>query len=205
MIDPGYVDNDQLKLFIWLREAASDRRTLIRRHMKRDDPADPAAWPGLRERIADADRRCASGRDREKRRKQLFNQARYHLRRIHGRAGGRPATTGARSSRPSSRLVDDGLPPSNVDLRDLVLPIADRVPRRHGVARNRRAGAARDRPLRGEPAGRAKPNGERHEAPTEEVRRARDLLRGPVAGADRRRTAAAGRRGDRGGARAAAN
>src|SRR5205814_510333 len=39
-----YVDNDQLKLFIWLREMAAERRTLIRRYMRREDPAEPAGW-----------------------------------------------------------------------------------------------------------------------------------------------------------------
>ena len=72
MIDPGYVDNDQLKLFIWSRrESAAEWRTLIRRHMKRDDPADPAGWLNARDNIAAlTGRKLRKGRDREKRRKQ---------------------------------------------------------------------------------------------------------------------------------------
>jgi hypothetical protein len=128
MIDPGYVDNDQLKLFIWLREAAAERRTLIRRYMKRDDPADPAGWPELRERMVEFAGRLRRGRDRDKRRRELFNQARYHLRRIHGEPRGEHEHDWHKVVEAIAVLVEDGLPPSNVDLRDLVLPIAEEIP-----------------------------------------------------------------------------
>ena len=191
MIDPGYVDNDQLKLFIWLREMAAQRRTLIRRHMKRDDPAEPAGWPGLRERIADLCGRLR-GQDREKRRKGLFNQARYHLRRIHGDPRGEHDHDWHKVVEAVSTLVDDGLPPSSVELRDLVLPIAEVFPDDLELPKNvelvlreidrylaLRSGG--DEPAR------------RDEEPSDEVRRVRELLGGRslvLIGGERRPSAA---------------
>lgn len=192
MIDPGYVDNDQLKLFIWLREAASNRRTLIRRYMKRDDPADPSAWGDLRERIADLNRRLRRGRDREKRRKELFNQARYHLRRIHGDASGEHEHDWHKVVDAVNNLVDEGLPPSNVDLRDLVLPIADELPDELILPKGVELVLREiDRYLALRPAEDAV-NG-RGEAPPEDVRKARELLYGRslvLIGGERRPSAA---------------
>jgi hypothetical protein len=177
MIDPGYVDNDQLKLFIWLREAAAERRTLIRRHMKRDDPADSAGWPGLRERIAELAGRLRKGRDRDKRRKELFNQARYHLRRIDADRNGEHEHDWHKVVDAIATLVDEGLPPSSVDLRNLVLPIADAFPDDLELPKNVELVLREiDRYLATRPAGEA--NGDRPEPPTDEVRRARDLLQG---------------------------
>jgi hypothetical protein len=177
MIDPGYVDNDQLKLFIWLREAAAERRTLIRRHMKRDDPADPAVWPGLRERIATLTGRLRKGKDREKRRKQLFNQVRYHIRRIHGEPAGDTSHDWHKIVEAIVEIVEDGLPPSNVDLRDLILPIAEQFPDDLELPKSVELVLREiDRYIATKPA--AEANGHRHEEPTEEVRRAYDLLHG---------------------------
>ncbi len=177
MIDPGYVDNDQLKLFIWLREAASERRTLIRRYMKKDDPADPAAWPSLRERIGELSGKLRRGRDRDKRRKELFNQARYHLRRIHGDSHADHVHDWQKVADAVAELVDDGLPPSNVDLRDLVLPIADEFPDDLPLPKGVELVLREiDRYVATRPAEPAV-NG-REEAPPEELRQARELLQG---------------------------
>jgi hypothetical protein len=192
MIDPGYVDNDQLKLFIWLREAASERRTLIRRYMKRDDPADPAVWPALRERIAELSGKLRRGRDRDKRRRELFNQARYHLRRIHADPAGDHGHDWHKVTDAVTELVDDGLPPSNVDLRDLVLPIADEFPDDLPLPKNVELVLREiDRYLAIRPAESAA-NG-RDDTPPEELRQARELLRGRslvMIGGERRASAA---------------
>jgi hypothetical protein len=192
MIDLGYVDNDQLKLFIWLREMAAQRRTLIRRHMKRDDPADPAGWAGLREQIADLCGRLRRGHDRVKRRKGLFNQARYHLRRIHADPRAEHEHDWHKVIDAIATLVDDGLPPSSVELRDLVLPIAEELPDDFELPKNVELVLREiDRFLALRPArdAAAPPD----EEPTDEVRRARELLGGRslvLIGGERRPTAA---------------
>ena len=47
-------DQDQIDAFVWLRERTREERVYIERHMRREDPADPAAAPDLLERIARA-------------------------------------------------------------------------------------------------------------------------------------------------------
>jgi hypothetical protein len=145
--------------------------------MKRDDPADPAGWAGLRERIAELTGKLRRGRDRDKRRKELFNQARYHLRRIHGDPRGDHAHDWQKVTDAVTTLVDDGLPPSNVDLRDLVLPIADEFPDDFLLPKNVDLVLREiDRYLAARPAEPAV-NG-RDDVPPEELRRARELLQG---------------------------
>jgi hypothetical protein len=193
MIDPGYVDNDQLKVFIWLREAAAERRTLIRRYMKRDDPADPAGWPGLRDRIAELGGRLRRGKDREKRRKGLFNQARYHLRRIENDPKGDHRHDWVKVAEAIGTLVDDGLPPSNVELRDLVLPIADEFPDDMPLPKGVEIVLREiDRYLASRPAEQAEDR-DAGEEPPEDMRKARELLQGRslvLIGGERRPSAA---------------
>ncbi|MFG0275569.1 MAG: hypothetical protein ACF8QF_10970 [Phycisphaerales bacterium] len=47
-------DQDQIDAFVWLRERTRAERVYIERHMRREDPADPAQAPSLLERIARA-------------------------------------------------------------------------------------------------------------------------------------------------------
>jgi hypothetical protein len=192
-IDRGYIDNDQIKLYIWLRESAAERGTLIRRYLKREDPADPTDWPGLRERIAELARRFRRGRDRDKRRRELFNQARYHLRRIHADAGGEHLHDWNKLVAAVAELVDGGLPASNVELRDLVLPVADDIPDDLPLPKNVELVLREiDRYLALRPAGAAAVAVA--EPPTEDVRKAGKLLRGRslvMIGGERRPEAAA--------------
>ncbi len=51
----GPIDNDQMAIFLWLRQTASDERYYIRRHMRLDDPADRFAWQDLEQRLASLD------------------------------------------------------------------------------------------------------------------------------------------------------
>jgi hypothetical protein len=47
-------DQDQIDAFVWLRERTRAERVYIERHMRREDPADPAQAPDLLARIARA-------------------------------------------------------------------------------------------------------------------------------------------------------
>ena len=60
----GRPDEDQDRIFAWLRETGDRRHQIfIRRFMRGDDPADPAGWPGLRERIGQLDAVLERGPD----------------------------------------------------------------------------------------------------------------------------------------------
>src|SRR5947209_1212193 len=47
----GRTDNDQVRLYIVIKEAAAREGHFIQRFMRTEGPADPAAWSELRERI----------------------------------------------------------------------------------------------------------------------------------------------------------
>ena len=116
-------------------------------------------------------------RNREKRGKELFNQARYHLRRIHGDPSADHGHDWHKVADAVSELVDDGLPPSNVDLRDLVLPIADEFPDDLPVPKNLELVLREiDRYIAMRPA-EPTVNG-RDEAMPDELQRTRELLQG---------------------------
>jgi hypothetical protein len=185
------VDNDQLKLFIWLRETAAERRVLIRRYMRREDPAEPAGWADLRERIGRHGERLRRGRDREKRRRSLFNQARYHLKRVQAEPRGDHDHDWRKIVEVVETLVDEGLPPSNVELRDFLLPVLEDVPEAVEFPKNVQLVAREiDRFLSSRPA---EPESESAPPPTGEVCRARELLQGKslvLIGGDRRPAAA---------------
>jgi hypothetical protein len=156
--------------------------------MRRDDPADPAAWPSLQERVQQLEERQQRYKNRERRHKSFFNKIRYHLKRI------------ADDSHPEDRaydwgkviesgdeLVTEGLPPSNIELRDLLLPVLDDIPEDAELPKNFQLVLREiDRFLSSRPT---KPDPAIVAASSPEVRRVRDLLKGRTVvmiGGDRR-------------------
>lgn len=122
-------DHDQDALFRWLRSAASEYQILIRRHMRLDDPADPAESAGLFERIAWAENELQAARQRQTRFRQWMNKLHYHL----GKAN--EASEEEEARRHWLRVVDivdgevsNGTPPSNIEIRDQLLPYVEQMP-----------------------------------------------------------------------------
>ena len=124
-------DKDQLRAYHWLRRTAWSRQVYLPRHMRADDPAAPAGWQDLAGRVQALDASAEDRRQRERRRRSGLNRVRYHL---------KPVLAAAADDGDDRRhdwqvvietvdqLVADGLPPSSVELRELLLPVADRVP-----------------------------------------------------------------------------
>ena len=119
-------DNDQYNLFKWLRQMATEQQVYIQRDMRLDDPADPTALA----RLAGADRsaRCRDRRPPPARqaRTKLPTKAQYHARLI--RDGKGTAGDWGKVIEAVDALVGQGTPPSNTDLRDMLLPIVDDLP-----------------------------------------------------------------------------
>lgn len=170
-------DHDQDALFRWLRSAASEYQILIRRHMRLDDPADPADWAGLFERIAWAENELQSARQRQTQFRQRMNRLHYHLKKFDEA----PDADDAREHwLRVVELVDgevsNGTPPSNIEIRDQLLPYVEQMPEMEELP----AGFARvlrelERYLvsrAAEPDARAAPED------TPEIRAAAELLRG---------------------------
>ena len=122
----GKPDTDQDKLFRWLRDVAAEHQIFIRRFMRLDDAADPTTWNELQERINDLDAQAEAIRKQEKHKTNLLGKGKYHSRRIregHGSADDWIKVVGAVES-----LINDGIPPSNTEIREMLVPIVDDMP-----------------------------------------------------------------------------
>ena len=125
MVD-GKPDSDQNRMFHWLRQAATEQQIFIARYMRLDDPADPTQWNDLQERIGQLDSEIEEIRQRDKQRTKLLKKAQYHAR-IIGDGKGTEADW-KKVIEAVDTLVSEGMPASNTDLRDMLVPIVDELP-----------------------------------------------------------------------------
>lgn len=121
------VDFDQVQLFAHVRSVARDRQVFIPKYLKREDRALPESWPDVGRRVGELWAQFKAFGERGKTRQKSLNNLRYKIGRIRERpddaAGEWPRVL---------ELVDDliggGLPPSNAELRDLLLPVLEDIP-----------------------------------------------------------------------------
>ncbi len=120
-------DTDQIKVYNWLRVTAAENQFYIRRHFRAEDPADPKQWPDLVARIDALDRRLHKSHDRDKVRKKLLGKLRHKVQQV---ADNTPDAEEQWRAVVAivDELVNDGLPPSNCELRDLLAPVIDDAP-----------------------------------------------------------------------------
>ncbi len=183
----GRPDGDQLKMFFWLRGTAATRQILIRRYMRGDDQADPSKWPDLAERIKKFEATLQRSRDRDKRHKKLIDKIRYHAKRVKDHPESDRTGDWERIIEVVDELVCDGVPPSNRDIRDLLLGVLDDLTEKVETTKNFDLVMREiDRFIALRPNSVDKIS---EEKPSEEVRKAANLLRGRAVvliGGDRR-------------------
>lgn len=126
-------DEDQAVVFDWLREQTYVRRIWVQ-HMQADHPASPADHAELRRRIAEPRARLDQVNRRGQQVEQLIGKVAYHARKLSkaGDASGPipPDDDHLRSMTSAiEALLEAGVPPSHPPLRDVLLPIASRIPR----------------------------------------------------------------------------
>jgi hypothetical protein len=169
-------DYDQTRVFHWLRGASAGHQVYIHRFMRIDDAADPTGAADLRDRIEQVDALLEAARQREKQRQSAIKTIRYHLKRMGADRGEDHRHDWARIIEAVEPLIADGVPPSNTELRDLLLPALETMPDLGEVpigfglvlrAIDRFLASRPPAPAEASPA-----------APTAEVRRVADLLRG---------------------------
>lgn len=126
-------DDDQAGVFGWLKTTTHDERVFIDRHMRIDDPLDPAELDAAMEETREALAELEADEERREARSKRLGQLRYHVNRLSDGRGTDHDRNKAIEA--ASALVEAGLPPSNRELRDLLLPILDQV--RDGVDKSR--------------------------------------------------------------------
>ena len=119
-------DADQQEAFEWLRMRTFEDQIFVPRHMRLDDPADPARWHERHERLGDLERRYEEAVREERERRNAFSRLRYHLQRM-ARSTERELAREewARVDEAVAALRAMGVPASNVELRDLLLPLLE--------------------------------------------------------------------------------
>lgn len=171
----GPKDPDQFRAYDWLRGTAYREQIFIRRHMRMEDPADPARLPSVVARIEAIDGQLQDTRRRVKQRKSGLGRLRYHAKLIGAGTGGEHDWRKVIEA--VEQMVEDGIPPSSREIRDVLLPILDALPADLGDLPQRFTLALReiDRYL----AGRATPaDAPAPEPPTPEVVEVARLLAG---------------------------
>jgi hypothetical protein len=114
-------DPDQLAVFEWTRDTAARHRIFLKRFLRVDDLAEPRQWPSLMARIeAEADAWRLS-----KKQKELMEQLRD---RVRERGDRRDPGNWQPIKNAINDLLGAGVPPSNRELRDLLLPLVESLP-----------------------------------------------------------------------------
>jgi hypothetical protein len=186
--DVGWVtrDHEQVQMFVHIRELGKQHQIYVPRFLRREDPADPKNWPHLAERlktlsgkfkpVAGVPSANGAAGDPAKVRKKAVDNLKFKLRKL----ADHPAEVADEWPRVVELLdqaVSAGVPPSSLDLRELLLPVYDHVPddlpTTVGAERVFRAielfrdtQATANEPAEAEPA------------PSAEVLRAKELLKG---------------------------
>ncbi len=117
-------DPDQLAVYQIIRDEAARNRIYLRRHMRAQDLADPAGWRGLLSRIEAV---TASGHQSRQQNERL-GRIRRRLESI--RRGADPDQEWRAVIEAVEESIDEGIPPSNREIRDLLLPVIDDLPDR---------------------------------------------------------------------------
>lgn len=120
-------DDDQVSVFIWLYQTANEQTIFLEHFMREGELADPAQWRGLSSRILDVATRLQSIQVATKRRQRLLGNVRHKISLIQQQSDGGAIEWSTLAS-VVDQLVVEGLPPSNVELRELLLPVIYQVP-----------------------------------------------------------------------------
>lgn len=187
--DVGWVsrDHEQVQMFVHIRELGKQHQIYVPRFLRREDPADPKNWPNLAERL-----KALTGRfkpvagvsavvngavgDPTKVRQKALGNLKFKLRKLADHPG-EMSDEWPRVVELLDQAVTAGVPPSSLELRELLLPVYDNLPddlpTTAGAERVFRAiELYRDSLTAGEEPEAAEP------VPSAEVVRARELLGG---------------------------
>ncbi len=187
-------DRDQMDLFVWLRDHTSNERIFVERHMKVDDPADPANWRDLSARLEGLLKAWRGGRSEERKQAELRHKAAYHAQRLAGSGASASEHDWASLYLAIDGLLALGIPPSNREITDLLASVRD-VPAPATIAVSpavRQAIAAAERLVEQLSENEDDADGPAERERSAEALEAAELLRGKVAvfiGGERRREA----------------
>lgn len=137
--DVGWVtrDHEQVQMFVHIRELGKQHQIYVPRFLRREDPADPSRWPDLAERLkgllgrfkpvaGTAAVNGAAGDPTKVRQKALGN-LKFKLKKVADDPTAL-ADEWPRVVELLDQVVSAGVPPSNLELREMLLPVYDHLP-----------------------------------------------------------------------------
>lgn len=125
----GPDDHDQIAAYIWLRETATAHGVVVERFVLMDDPADPDDWDDLLSRIESFRQSVAHAKRRELRKSVLVGTLKTlsdHLLLCGAEERHRPWQ---QISDTLDELLSQGVPPSDLAVREAILPVIDDMPK----------------------------------------------------------------------------
>ena len=119
-------DRDQARVYEWLRSTVNRKQMSLKRYMRLDDPADPANLDEIKAILAGTKDRICGRQATNERKRACLSRLSYHAKLI-GRHGANE-TDWRSIIEAVEAALRHGIPPSNVEIRDLLLPIIDLSP-----------------------------------------------------------------------------
>jgi hypothetical protein len=144
-------DHEQVQLFVHIRELGKIHQIYVPRFLRREDPADPSKWPDLLQRLAKAIVKFGGGlsatvssntnvdtltplqtpalpADPAKVRAKALGNLRFKLRKLSEQDDA-PLEEWPRMVELLEQAVQAGVPPSSLELREMLVPVFSRLPR----------------------------------------------------------------------------
>ena len=121
-----YGDDDQRAAYRWLKQAADEHGVIPREGMRLDAPTDPSEWAAVAGRINHLSKEFDKRQDRSRKISKLLSKVR-HKASVVLPPNSAPHEAWAELVVGVNDLVLSGLAPSNKELREVLLPIFDRL------------------------------------------------------------------------------
>jgi hypothetical protein len=123
----GTTDFDQGQVFSWLKTTSGEHQIFIKRHMRADDPASPANLESLSARIEVVETQLDEADRLAKKRRKLLGKIQNKVSVVNKEPESAEAHWKILVST-VDELIAEGMPPSNRELRELLLPLIDDLP-----------------------------------------------------------------------------
>jgi hypothetical protein len=123
-------DDEQAAAFAWLNGVTKTERIFVQRHMRLEDPLDPVHLAEVMEPVHRGLAGLKERADRDAALRKRYQQLNYLVRQLReGKASARDADKLVETI---DLLVMGGLPPSSLKLREVLEPVAARLPKPEG-------------------------------------------------------------------------
>ncbi|MEZ4729846.1 MAG: hypothetical protein R3E79_22165 [Caldilineaceae bacterium] len=132
----GGIDNDQAIFFQWLKIVTNQRQIHIRHYMTKRNSAKPSEWAALKVRIQALANQIQTAQQVNRQRQKLFSKVRHRRTQIEKATGRERLEDWQRLDEAVSSLIESGLPPSNLALREQLLPVLDQLPEALELSKN---------------------------------------------------------------------